>query len=76
MIGRDVGRGREAIRRLGGRARLAKSELLSLRGVRDLGKRIAADGSSHLLVNDAGGKWSTRREAGGGLTLLLRAASS
>lgn len=67
VVGRDPGRGADAVRRIGGGTRFLRADLSSLRQVRALGARLAEEGPLQLLVNNAGGMWSTRWETTDGM---------
>ena len=67
VVGRDPGRGEEAVRAIGGDTRFVRADLSSLEEVGRLGERLAADGPLRLLVNNAGGMWSTRWETVDGI---------
>lgn len=67
VIGRDPGRGQDAVVRIGGAARFIQADLSSLDEVRSVGARLADEGPLHLLVNNVGGMWSTRRETVDGI---------
>lgn len=67
VVGRDPDRGADAVRRIGGDARFLRADLSSLQQVRALGARLAEEGPLQLLVNNAGGMWSTRWETADGI---------
>lgn len=67
VVGRDPDRGADAVRRIGGDTRFLRADLSSLPQVRELGARLAEEGPLHLLVNNAGGMWSTRWETADGI---------
>ncbi|RDD85122.1 SDR family NAD(P)-dependent oxidoreductase [Streptomyces parvulus] len=67
VVGRDSARGQDAVGKIGNTARFLQADLSSLDEVRSLGARLAEEGPLHLLVNNVGGMWSTRRETADGL---------
>jgi NAD(P)-dependent dehydrogenase (short-subunit alcohol dehydrogenase family) len=67
VVGRDPGRGQDAVGKIGGTARFVQADLSSLGEVRSVGARLAKEGPLHLLVNNVGGMWSTRRETVDGI---------
>lgn len=67
VVGRDPDRGADAVRRIGGGTRFLRADLSSLPQVRALGARLAEEGPLQLLVNNAGGMWSTRWESTDGI---------
>lgn len=67
VVGRDPGRGADAVAAIGGDSRFLRADLSSLDEVRALGVRLAAEGPLHLLVNNVGGMWSTRWETADGI---------
>lgn len=67
VVGRDADHGAEAVRQIGGETRFLQADLSSLREVEKVAGRIAADGPVHVLVNNVGGMWSTRRETVDGI---------
>ncbi|WFE53263.1 SDR family NAD(P)-dependent oxidoreductase [Micromonospora sp. WMMD1155] len=60
VVGRDQTHGEEAVQALGADARFIQADLSSLKQVRELGARLAAEGPLQLLVNNVGGMWSRR----------------
>lgn len=65
LIGRDADRGTRAVAELRSigddvDVRFESVELSSLPAVRELGRRLAAEGALHLLVNNVGGMYATR----------------
>jgi len=67
VVGRDRGRGADAVRRIGGDTRFRQADLSSLKEVRELGTRLAGEGPLQLLVNNVGGMWPTRWETADGI---------
>ncbi|MDN5750172.1 MAG: SDR family NAD(P)-dependent oxidoreductase [Pseudonocardia sp.] len=67
VIGRDPGRGADAVRRIGGDTRFLRADLSSLQQVRELGARLAEEGPLQMLVNNVGGMWPTRWETADGI---------
>ncbi|MGW2092215.1 SDR family NAD(P)-dependent oxidoreductase [Promicromonospora sukumoe] len=67
VVGRDADHGAEAVRQIGGETRFLQADLSSLREVEKVAGRIVADGPVHVLVNNVGGMWSTRRETVDGI---------
>ncbi|MFI8528043.1 SDR family NAD(P)-dependent oxidoreductase [Promicromonospora sukumoe] len=67
VVSRDADRGAEAVRQIGGETRFLQADLSSLREVEKVAERIAADGPVHVLVNNVGGMWPTRRETVDGI---------
>lgn len=67
VIGRDADHGAEAVRQIGRQTRFLRADLTSLREVERVGEQIAAEGPLHVLVNNVGGMWSTRRETVDGI---------
>jgi NAD(P)-dependent dehydrogenase (short-subunit alcohol dehydrogenase family) len=67
VVGRDPGRGAEAVRSIGGDTRFLEADLSSLEEVRKLGALLAEEGPLQLLVNNVGGMWSKRWETVDGI---------
>ncbi|GAA2218235.1 hypothetical protein GCM10010413_04150 [Promicromonospora sukumoe] len=67
VVGRDADRGAETVRQIGGETRFLQADLSSLREVEKVAGRIAAGGPVHVLVNNVGGMWPTRRETVDGI---------
>ena len=72
VVARDGARGDAAVARIDeaagrGAGRFIVADLSSLAETRQLGRRLAAEGALHLLVNNVGGMWVRRWESAEGI---------